>query len=311
MSDAADMHPIMAAVRGYLDRINAGDEDAPAMSEEVLDAAAAAFRAALDRQFNSRRGKGGFRYRLSNIGHPFCKLWHEKAGTPGEPRPYNHPIKMMVGDAIEAIAVAVMKTAGVPIEAEGERASLRLDVGPDEAVVVHGTTDVEIAGKVWDIKSASSWAFREKFTPPHGWDKLRREDDFGYLAQLFGYARGRCKAPGGWIAVNRETGEFSVLEAPKGEALREARAEALGKARETLRKLEAGAEFERCFEDVPEKFRGRTTGDRVLGTACRWCEFKWTCWPGLSHERSRASLSWSAPFVHYTTPDRLGKKEAA
>jgi hypothetical protein len=292
----SDLHPLILQVRSYLEAANAG---ASVMAPEVLDEAAAAFRSALDRQFNRPETDKGFRLRMSNIGSPFCRLWHEKNGTPGESREYNHPFKMVFGDAIEAAAIAVMRSAGVPIEATSQRSSVRIDVSDHDAVVVHGTDDLEIYGGIMDLKSASAYAFKEKFSGPYAWPNLVEHDDFGYLAQGAAYSKGRNKPFLGWVAISKETGEWSVLEIPKVERKTVLNG-AYERAVETVRKLDTDAPFARDFEDEPEKFRGKPTGNRVLGTTCRYCPFKWECWPGLKYERQQASQAASPPFVYYT-----------
>ncbi len=42
---------------------------------------------------------------------------------------------------------------------------------------------------MWDVKSASDWAFNYKFTGMNGgYDKLKEDDPFGYVMQGFLYA---------------------------------------------------------------------------------------------------------------------------
>lgn len=292
----SEAHPLLLSVQGYLERANAG---ASSMSAEVLDEAAAAFRAGLDRQFNRPESDRSWRLRMSNLGSPFCRLWHEKNGTPREPNPYNHPFKMVLGDAVEAAAVAVMRAAGVPIEATGQRATISVELSEDESLMIHGTDDMEAYGGIWDIKSASAYAFSEKFSPGRGWENLKHQDDFGYITQGAGYSKGRKKPFRGWVAINKESGEWSVLDIPPADR-KPVLSGALEAASETVRKLESGAPFERCYDDVPEKFRGKETGNRILGPVCKWCPFKWSCWPSLTYERQKASQAFSPPFQYYT-----------
>lgn len=290
-----DQHPLLVSVKGYLESVVAGTAT---MSPEVMDRAAAAFRHSLERQFNPRKDRA-WRLRMSNIGMPFCRLWHEKNGTKGEPEAYNFPLKMAFGDAVEALAFAVMASAGVPIDSTGTHTTLRFPISDDESVVINGTADLLAYGGVWDVKSASNYAFSEKFSPPYGWSNLKENDAFGYLSQGFGYAEGLRKPFRGWVAVSKETGEFSVLEVPQADR-KEARAGALARAQETIRLLETDAPFRKCFEDEPEKFRGKETGNRVLCTNCRFCPFKEACWPTLQYERSTHSKAANPPFVYYT-----------
>ena len=52
-----------------------------------------------------------------------------------------------------------MKAAGVEIEAEQKKIKYNINKGTN----ISGALDVEIGGKVWDIKSASPWSFTNKF----------------------------------------------------------------------------------------------------------------------------------------------------
>ena len=44
--------------------------------------------------------------------------------------------------------------------------------------------------------------------------KLSRDDSFGYASQGFLYGESQKKDFGGWIAINKSTGEWTVCETP-------------------------------------------------------------------------------------------------
>ena len=52
--------------------------------------------------------------------------------------------------------------------------------------------------KVWDIKSASDWAFKNKFTNYGGYEKIKEDDPFGYLMQGFLYSEDISLYVGAW-----------------------------------------------------------------------------------------------------------------
>ena len=108
----------------------------------------------------------------------------------------------------------IMKEAGVDIVDYQRPVSLDLD-----GVTVNGTLDVIIrdeAGveKVWDIKSASDYAYKSKFTGFEGYEGIKKDDPFGYVMQGFLYAEAAGMPFGGWIVVNKSSGEVACVDVP-------------------------------------------------------------------------------------------------
>ena len=61
--------------------------------------------------------------------------------------------------------------------------AVKLNINGSE---VTGTLDLIIRDetgqeKVWDIKSASEWAFKFKYTGYGGYEKIKEDDPFGYI----------------------------------------------------------------------------------------------------------------------------------
>jgi hypothetical protein len=296
------MNEILLKVQSYLEGANLG---APGMSESILDEAAAAFRASLDKTFNQTRDKE-FTVRMSNVGRPLCQLQMEQVGTPAEPAGYDFRMKMIIGDLIDVIAVAIMKGAGVDIVSQQIKVSLPLQIGNveqgHELVTVNGTYDVEIGGAIYDVKSASDWAFKNKFDSG-AFSGLQKDDAFGYIDQGFGYAEAAGKRFGGWIAVNKSTGAWAVLETPTDpEEYEQARQTSLGRTRDTVKSLTSGAEFKRCFSEQAETFYRKPTGNKVLDRSCTYCAYKWKCWPELKYIRQPMSKS-ETKYGYYTYVD--------
>jgi hypothetical protein len=301
------MHPVLLKVQVYLDQVNRG---VAVMPPHVLDEAAKQFRRAMDRQFN-RSGPRDFRLRMSNIGMPLCQLWHEKNGTPAEPGAAFFRMKMALGDAAEIIAIAIMQAAGVNIVGYNEKAEITVSLPDGEEAQVFGRTDIAIdegmGPEIYDIKSASAFAFENKFDNPFGYDNLLKQDDFGYLCQAFGYEIGTGTRFAGWIAVNKETGDWTVLQVPD-QGREEQKAKALTRIKDTVKVIESNGGFPgRQFEPVEETFRGKPTGNLILGKTCGWCPYKWHCWPTLTQEPQRNSVAKNPKMVYYvasSTEDR-------
>ena len=82
------------------------------------------------------------------------------------------------------------------------------------------------------------------------------------MAQLAGYAKTSGERAGGWWVVNKANGEFKYVPATGIDIDQE-----VVHIKQTADTLEENR-FERCFDAVPEKFRGKETGNMVLTTEC-------------------------------------------
>lgn len=236
-----------------------------------------------------------FTLRMSNIGRPTCQLQMEKNGvTPVSMSPWDR-MKMVYGDLVEALAVAILKASGVSVEEYQKPVTLRLKDGTE----ISGTYDVKIEGKLWDIKSASEYSFLNKFK-----DKglLSGDDSFGYVAQATGYAVADGIPLGGWIAIDKTSGEWTVLEVPEDF---DYTAE-LDKIENTVQTVNSDKPFERCFTDVEETYYKAPTGNRYLGFECSYCPFKYDCWPTLKFAPMSNSKAMYPPYKYYTKLESQG-----
>jgi len=288
----------LTKVQAYLQKANDG---APGMSAEVIEEAGEALKKVLHRTFNETR-KTDFKLRMSNIGQPACKLTMERDKAPKETQPYSFRMKMLIGDMVEIAARAIIKSSGIKIDATNQ--FVKLPIGP---LAIPGSYDDKIEGEIWDIKSSSNWAYKNKWLA--GFDKLEAFDDFGYCAQIFGYAEADNAKAGGFFVVNKETGEWctvSVNDTPELRKKHLARIEA-----NVLKVADPFRPFTREYQDEPEVFRKVPTGNRVLGFNCSMCDFKFSCWPGLKHRTAVKSEAANPPMEYYTVlnPDSLKTSE--
>lgn len=212
-----------------------------------------------------------FRIRMSNIGRPLCQLQMEKSGAKKSRMPYNHIVRMMHGDAIECIMEVVLRVAGLNIT--GGKNKVVLDLGDHQ---IKGEDDIHIDGKVYDTKSSSTWAFNHKWS--EGYAGLRAKDEFGYVGQLVGYSKAQDKPEGGWIVVEKSTGQVRVVEAEITDGERQ---EILSSMKQTAASVDS--DFKRCFEPEKETFRGKLTGSLRLPSQCSFCDFLGSCWPKAKH----------------------------
>ena len=278
-------HPAELALHQYMENAASGKST---MSSETIQQVSLDVAAALGRQFGGGNKRGEFGLRMSNVGRPTCQLWFEK-NEPEKalPLPTTFVMNMMLGDIVEAVFKGLLKEAGVQYE-DDAKVTLQLD----DDTSVSGTYDIVIDGAVDDIKSASNWSYTNKF---ESYDTLRQGDAFGYVAQLAGYAKAADKRAGGWWVVNKANGEFKYVPATGIDIDRE-----VGHIKQTADTLEENR-FERCFDAVPEKFRGKETGNMELDQNCVFCRYRFACWPGLTERPAVASQAKQPKTVAYVS----------
>jgi len=238
------------------------------MDEDVVERFGERCKDALRKQFNGEKRE--FTLRMSAIGRPLCQQQMEKEGAKPEPLKPSLKLKFTYGDMIEALVMAVMEAAKVNIESFQEGVSHTTG-----STTIKGTLDVIIDGKVYDIKSASQHAFKNKFSRSDGFAKIAEDDAFGYIAQGYLYSSAKDLPFGGWIAYNKETGDIAVCKAPASDAYKRS---AIGKANKNIKALVDDVPFKRQFEKVKEKFRNKITGNYTIALNCRYCNFKTSCW---------------------------------
>ena len=277
------MHPAEMALHQYMEDAAQGKTK---MSEATINKVADDIKSAMQRQFSGGNKKDEFRLRMSNVGRPTCQLWFEKNHPEKAlPKPTTFIMNMMLGDIVEAVFKALLTEAGVTYE-DNSKVTLKL-----EADEITGEYDLVIDDAVDDVKSASDWSYRNKFA---SYDTLAQGDSFGYVSQLAGYARAADKKAGGWWVVNKANGEFKYVKADIDLD------EEITKIQHTVDTLNEN-EFKRCFEPVPEKWRGKKTGNMVLNDNCRFCSYKYACFPTLEEKPAKFSQAKEPRTVAYVT----------
>ncbi len=141
-----------------------------------------------------------------------------------------------------------------------------------------------------DIKSASTWSYTNKFV---SFDTVSESDPFGYVGQLAGYAEASGKKVGGWWVINKNNADFKYIPATGIDLSKE-----ITKLKDTAKRL-AKNKFERCFEAEDETFRGKPTGNKILGKNCSFCEFRFECWKTLEEKPAVMSQAKNPKIVGY------------
>ena len=260
------------------------------MSDEVINQVANDVRDALQRQFGGKVKRKDFTLRMSNVGRPTCQLWYEKnKPETALPKSNNFMMNMMLGDIVEAVFKGLLRGAKVDYE-ESDTVTLKC-----KDAEVSGSYDLVIDGAVDDVKSASDWSYKNKF---ESYDTLSSGDGFGYVGQLAGYAKASGKKVGGWWVVNKANGHFKYVPA-SGLNLDDE----IQKIEDTVATVNTN-KFERCFEPEEEKFRGKPTGNTVLNTNCKFCDYRYDCWD-LTDKPAVMSKAQTPKIVSYI---QLGKE---
>jgi hypothetical protein len=251
------------------------------------------------RKMYEENPKRKFSLRLSSIGRPLCQQQMEQAEAQAVDDEWNFPLRMMYGAIIESLTVVIMKHAGVNIEEEQTHVKLAVNhiehTEKPNIVEISGTLDVVIDGRVYDIKSASSHSFTEKFKC---YESLKESDNFGYIEQLYGYAEAKGLPPGGWIVIDKSSGDFKVIEVPDN--WKEDSSKSIVKIQDNVNALLNKVEFKRQFEDRAEVVKKVPTGNRFISSPCTYCKFRYECWKGLQHKPSASSTAYDKPTRYYT-----------
>jgi len=276
-------HPAELAINQYLENATSGKST---MSDETIKQIGADVMDAVKRQFGGGNKRDEFRLRMSNIGKPTCQLWFQK-NMPEKalPKPTTFVMNMLLGDIVEAAFKGILKEAGVKYEDKDNYVELEL-----EDTTIKGSYDLVINDAVDDVKSASDWSYRNKFD---SYETLSASDPFGYVGQLAGYAKASGKKAGGWWVVNKANGNIKYVAANGLDIDSE-----VTKLNDTVATVNDNV-FERCFSPVPETFRGKATGNTVLNSNCKFCDYRHECFPTLEELPSKVSQAKNKPIVQY------------
>ena len=246
-----------------------------------------------------KRSDEAWRLRMSGLGRPLCQQMLDKKGVQ-ENMEYNAVLRFLFGDITEAILMLIMRQAGVNVIDAQKPCSLEI-----AGHTVLGTLDVIIEENgetnVWDIKSASDWAFKNKYA--QGYEKLLEEDPFGYIMQGYLYSEASGYPFGGWIVVNKSSGEVLQVEVP---SWRDDKAAYLKDAERRVKYLmNPHSNFVKGYtaqaETVKTKDKVVPTGNKLMPKECGFCGYRQHCWPkAVLHDKvtSRAKFP---PKVWYTS----------
>jgi len=248
------------------------------LTEEEIDKTLVGMREALVSWATPRERDSNFTVRMSNVGKPARQLWYEKrdpqgrGGIDGATQ-----IKFLYGHLLEEIVLMLVRMAGHKVTDEQK-----------EVVVdgIVGHMDCKINGEVVDVKTASRFAFN-KFRD----GRLSQDDPFGYLGQLAGYEAAEGTENGGFLVLNKESGELCMyvpddLDKPNIKA----------SISNLLPALELDTPPELCYNPIPDGKKG----NMKLAKGCNWCKYKHDCYKDSNDGQGLRTFKYSNGFTYLT-----------
>ena len=248
------------------------------LTEEEIDKTLVGMREALVSWATPRERDTNFTVRMSNVGKPSRQLWYEKrdpqgrGGIDGATQ-----IKFLYGHLLEEIVLMLVRMAGHKVTDEQKEVTV-------EGIVGH--MDCKINGEVVDVKTASRFAFN-KFKE----GRLAQDDPFGYLGQLAGYEAAEGTDNGGFLVLNKESGELCMyvpddLDKPNIKA----------SISKLLPALELGTPPELCYTPIPDGKKG----NMKLAKGCNWCKYKYECYKDSNDGEGLRTFKYSNGLTHLT-----------
>lgn len=219
-----------------------------------------------------------FTVRMSNVGKPSRQLWYEKrdpAGRGGIDGPTQ--IKFLYGHLLEEIVLMLVRMSGHKVTDEQKEVEVK-------GIVGH--MDCKINGEVVDVKTASRFAFN-KFKD----GRLSQDDPFGYLGQLAGYEAAEGTDNGGFLVLNKESGELCMyvpddLDKPNIKT----------SISQLLPALELDVPPELCYTPIPDGKKG----NMKLPKGCSWCKYKHECYKDANDGQGLRTFKYSNGLAYLT-----------
>jgi hypothetical protein len=249
------------------------------LTETEIDKTVADMKVALMSWATPRERNKDFTLRMSNIGKPSRQLWYEKrdeqgrGGIDGATQ-----IKFLYGHLLEEIVLMLVRMAGHTVTDEQKEVKV-------EGILGH--MDCKINGEVVDVKTASRFAFN-KFRE----GRLAQDDPFGYMGQLAGYEKAEGTDQGGFLVLNKESGELCMyvpddLDKPN--------------ITTTINKLVPALKLDTppdlCYDLIADGKKGNIK----LPKGCSWCKYKYQCHQDANDGDGLRTFRYSNGLTYLTT----------
>lgn len=270
------LNTIVPDIYGLLENLSNG-EPLP-ITDEALDETMASMKEAILHWATPRPRDTDFTVRMSNVGKPSRQMWFEKRDPNGRGSVDGATqIKFLYGHVLEEIVLMLVRMAGHSVTDEQKEVTVN-------GIVGH--MDCKINGQVVDVKSASKFAFN-KFMK----GTLADDDPFGYLGQLAGYEKAEGTDEGGFLVINKESGELCMyvpddLDKPNIDT----------KINTLLDELKLDTPPELCYTPTPDGKKG----NMQLPKGCTWCKYKHECHKDANNGEGLRTFKYSTGYKYLT-----------
>lgn len=270
------LNTVVPDIYGLLENLSNG-EPLP-ITEEALDETMASMKEAILHWATPRPRDTDFTVRMSNVGKPSRQMWFEKRDPNGRGSVDGATqIKFLYGHVLEELVLMLVRMAGHNVTDEQKEVTVN-------GIVGH--MDCKINGQVVDVKSASKFAF-SKFRN----GTLASDDPFGYLGQIAGYEKAEGTDEGGFLVINKESGELCMyvpddLDKPNIDT----------KITTLLDELKLDTPPDLCYTPIPDGKKG----NMQLPKGCTWCKYKHECHKDANDGEGLRTFKYSTGYKYLT-----------
>ena len=218
-----------------------------------------------------------FTLRMSNVGKPLRQLWYDNKSEMDSSVTPITMIKFLYGHILEEVVLMLARLSGHEVSDEQKEVTVN---------DVKGHMDCKIDGEVVDVKTASSFAFK-KFK----YGTLPDDDPFGYISQLSGYEQSEGTTGGGFLVINKETGELTFYAPDEFDKID------TGKRIKNIRKaFKSKTPPDKCYPEIPEG----TKGNMKIHRGCSYCPHKFVCHSDSNDGQGLRGFRYAKGVVYFT-----------
>jgi len=256
--------------------LNIGEKEIP--DELLADVTAGIGNAIIE--WATPRDRSNSVLRMSSIGKPARQLYYADKYKESTPPDAATLIKFLYGHILEELLLFLVKLADHEVTDQQKEVTVKN---------IKGHMDCKIDGEVVDVKSASGFSFK-KFQ--HG--TLRDSDPFGYMYQLAGYEKAEGTDNGGFLAINKESGEIALYQP---EELDKPNVE--DRIDNLIEMFSIQQMPDKCYQPIP----AGTKGNMKLPMGCVYCHHKLECHSDTNNGKGLRMFKY-AKGVEYLTDVR-------
>jgi len=224
--------------------------------------------------------------RMSSIGKPSRQLYYADKYKESSPPDAATLIKFLYGHILEELLLFLVKLAGHEVTDQQKEVNVKN---------IKGHMDCKIDGEVIDVKSASGFSFK-KFQQ----GTLRENDPFGYMYQLAGYEKAEGTNEGGFLAINKESGEVALYQP---EELDKPNVES--RIDDLIEMFSIQQIPDKCYQPIP----AGTKGNMKLPMGCVYCPHKIECHSDTNNGKGLRMFKYAKGIEYLTSVRSLPRVE--